>query len=52
MEILGAQVPDVIAERIFCIFASIVSVQAKTLGASNADTGTTTVGNSSGGVEE
>ncbi len=27
MEILGAQVPDVIAERFFCIFASVMSGQ-------------------------
>lgn len=26
MEVLGAQVPDVISERLFCIFASQVSV--------------------------
>jgi hypothetical protein len=31
MEVLGAQVPDVISERLFCIFASQVSVQGQVL---------------------
>ena len=32
MEVLGAQVPDVIAERIFSIFASVLSSKGKKLG--------------------
>lgn len=25
MEVIGTQVPDVISERLFCIFASVIS---------------------------
>jgi hypothetical protein len=38
IEVLGAQVPDVIAERIFSIFSSVVSSQALRTGAANPKT--------------
>ena len=37
--------PDVIAERLFCIFASVISNQSNTSGKKRAGMGASTIGN-------
>jgi hypothetical protein len=46
MEVLGAQVPDVIAERFFCIFASVVSSSKVKLKALSNNEAVSTITNS------
>lgn len=51
IEVLGTQVPDVIAERIFGIFASIVSVKRMKIGEQINQELQSTIGNSVGFTE-